>query len=99
MMLCLGNRNRLFAEETLSRDAIKPTPVFVREVIKVAQPHHAKAVILVHKRPSGETETSRADIDMTSKLREAPAKVTVTLHDHLILAGKECISFKSLRLL
>ena len=99
MMLCLDNRNRLVAEETLSRGTIDQTPVYVREVIKVALHHHAKAVILVHNHPSGETEPSRADIDMTSELREALAKVTVTLHDHLIVAGKECVSFKSLGLL
>ena len=99
MMLCLDNRSRLVAEETLSRGTIDQTPVYVREVIKVALQHHAKAVILVHNHPSGETEPSRADIDMTSELREALAKVTVTLHDHLIVAGKECVSFKSLGLL
>ena len=99
MMLCLDDRNRLIAEETLSRGTIDQTPVYVREVIKVALQHHAKAVILVHNHPSGETEPSRADIDMTSELREALAKVTVTLHDHLIVAGKECVSFKSLGLL
>ena len=99
MMLCLDNRSRLVAEETLSRGTIDQTPVYVREVIKVALQHHAKAVILVHNHPSGETEPSRADIDMTSELRDALAKVTVTLHDHLIVAGKECVSFKSLGLL
>jgi DNA repair protein RadC len=38
-------------------------------VINVALKHHAKAVILVHNHPSGETEPSRADIDMTTELK------------------------------
>ena len=75
------------------------TPVYVREVINAALRHHAKAVILVHNHPSGETEPSRADIEMTSELRRALALVTVTLHDHLIVAGREVVSFKSLGLL
>ena len=99
MMLCLDNRNRLIAEEVLSKGTIDQTPVYVREVIKVALHHNAKAVIFVHNHPSGETEPSRADIDMTTELREALAKVTIILHDHLIVAGKECVSFKSLGLL
>lgn len=99
MMLCLDNRNRLIAEETLSSGTIDQTPVYVREVITVALRHYAKAVILVHNHPSGETEPSRADIEMTSELRNALALVTVTLHDHLIVAGKEVVSFKSLGLL
>ena len=58
-----------------------------------------KAVILVHNHPSGETEPSRADIDMTAELKTALSLVTITLHDHLIVAGKTVVSFKSLGLL
>lgn len=99
MMLCLDNRNRLIAEETLSTGTVDQTPVYVREVINAALRHHAKSVILVHNHPSGETEPSRADIEMTLELRSALALVTVTLHDHLIVAGREVVSFKSLGLL
>jgi DNA repair protein RadC len=87
------------AEETLSQGTVDQTPVYVREVINVALKHHAKAVILVHNHPSGETEPSRADIDMTTELKKALGLVTVTLHDHLIVAGFEVVSFKSLGLL
>lgn len=61
--------------------------------------HHAKAVTIVHNHPSGETEPSRADIDMTAKLKTALSLVTITLRDHLIVAGKTVVSFKSLGLL
>ena len=54
---------------------------------------------MVHNHPSGETEPSRADIEMTAELRTALSLVTVTLHDHLIVAGKTVVSFKSLGLL
>jgi DNA repair protein RadC len=36
---------------------------------------------------------------MTAELRAAFALVTVTLHDHLVVAGREVVSFKSLGLL
>ena len=99
MILCLDNRNRLIAEEVLSRGTVDQTPVYVREVINAALRHHAKSVILVHNHPSGETEPSRPDIDMTAELKTALALVTITLHDHLIVAGKTVVSFKSLGLL
>lgn len=92
-------RNRLIAEETLSRGTVDQTPVCVREVINSALKHHAKAVILVHNHPSGKREPSRADIDMTAELKAVLALVTVTLHDHLIVAGQHVASFKSLGLL
>ena len=56
-------------------------------------------MILVHNHPSGETEPSRADIDMTAELKTALSLVTIALHDHLIVAGKTLVSFKSLGLL
>ena len=99
MILCLDNRNRLIAEEVLLRGTGDQTPVFVREVINAALRHHAKAVILVHNHPSGETEPSRADIDMTAELKTALSLVTITLHDHKIVDGKTVMSFKSLGLL
>ena len=99
MILCLDNRNRLIAEEVLSRGTVDQTPVYVREVINAALRHHAKAVILVHNHPSGKTEPSRADIDMTAELKTALSLVTITLHDQLIVAGKTVVSFKSLGLL
>ena len=99
MILCLDNRNRLIAEEVLSRGTVDQTPVYLREMINAALRHHAKAVIFVHNHPSGETEPSRADIDMAAELKTALFLVTITLHDHLIVAGKTVVSFKSLCLL
>ena len=99
VMLCLDNRNRLIAEETLSRSRVDQTPVYVGEDINSVLKHHAKAVIVVHNNPSGERERSRADIDMTAELKAALALVTVTLHDHLIVAGQDVVSFKNLGLL
>ena len=78
---------------------VDQTPVYVREVINAVLRHHARAVILVHNHPSGETEPSRADFDMTAELKTALSLVTITLHDHLIVAGKTVVSFKSLGLL
>ena len=98
-ILCLDNRNRLIAEEVLSRGTVDQTPVYVREVINAALRHHAKAVTLIHNHPSGETEPSRANIDMTAELKTALSLVTLTLHDPLTVAGKSVVSFKSLGLL
>ena len=99
MILCLDNRNRLIAEEVLSRGTVDQTPVYVREVINAALQHHAKAVILVHNHPSGETGQLWTDINMTAELKTALSLATITLHDHLIVAGKTVVSFKSLGVL
>ena len=99
MILCFDNRNRQISGEVLSRGTVDQTPVCVREVINAALRHHAKAVILDNKHPSGETKPSRANIDMTAEPKIALPLVTIRLHDRLIVAGKTVVSFKSLELL
>ena len=83
----------------MSRGTVDQTPVCVREVINAHLRHHAKAAIHVHHHPSGETEQSRADIDMMAELKIALSLITITLHDHLVFAGKTVVSFNSLGLL
>ena len=83
----------------MSRGTVNQSPFYVREVINAALRHHAKAVVFVHNHPSGETEPSRADIDITAELKTALSLVTITLHNDLIVAGKTVVSFKSLGLL
>ena len=95
-MLCLDDGNRLIDEETLSKGTVDQTPVYVRDVINAALKHHAQAVILVHNHPSGKTTPSPVVIEMTEELQRALSLVTVDLHDNLIVAGTQCISFKSL---
>ena len=96
VILCLDNQNRLIAEETLSKGTVDQTPVYVREVVNVALKHHAQSTILVHNHPSGEAEPSRADVDMTLAIQDALSIMSIKLHDHLIVAGKACVSLKNL---
>ena len=96
IILCLDNQNRLIAEETLSKGTVDQTPVYVREVVNAALKHHAQSSILVHNHPSGEAEPSRADIDMTLSIQDALNIMSIRLHDHLIVAGKHCVSLKNL---
>ena len=96
VILCLDNQNRLFAEETLSKGTMDQTPVYIREVVNLVLKHHAQSSILVHNQPSGEAKPSRADIDMTLAIQDALNIMSIKLHNHLIVAEKECVSLKSL---
>lgn len=96
LMISLDNQNKIIAEDEISRGTIDQTPVYIREVINTALRNSAKSVLLVHNHPSGETQPSAADITMTEELRKALAIMTITLHDHLIVAGTEIVSLRSL---
>ena len=85
MVLCLDNKNRLIADETVSRGTVN-----------LALRHFAHAVIIVHNHVGAETKPSRADIEVTKDIKKALAVMGIALHDHLIVAGTSCVSFKSL---
>jgi len=95
-ILCLDNQNRLIGEETMSIGTINQTAVDPLEVMNAALEHHARSVILVHNHPSGEAKPSRADIAVTRDIEKALTLMGMTLHDLLIIADTNCVSFKSL---
>ena len=96
MLLLLDSQNRLIADETISRGTVNQTSVYPREIVNLALQHFAHAVIIVHNHPGGETQASRADISVTKDIDKALAVMGITLHDHLIVAGINCVSLKSL---
>jgi DNA repair protein RadC len=98
-VLYLDRRNRIIADESLSRGTVDHCPVYVREVIRRALQVDASALILVHNHPSGDPSPSQADITMTKKLQDAAAAVDITLHDHVIVTQDEHTSFRSAGLL
>ena len=55
--------------------------------------------VMVHNHPSGDSTPSRADIEMTNEVKDAGAKLGITLHDHLIMTKAGHSSFKDMGLL
>jgi DNA repair protein RadC len=83
--LFLDNRHRVIAFEELFRGTIDGASVHPREVVRRVLAHNAAAVILAHNHPSGVTEPSRADIQLTRRLTDALALVDVRVLDHIII--------------
>jgi len=98
-ILFLDRKNVLIADEIQHTGTVDHTPVYPREVVKRALELGASAVIMVHNHPSGDPTPSRADIDMTNKVKEAGEKLGVTLHDHIVIGRAGDTSFKSMGLL
>ncbi len=98
-LIFLNVQNRVIGEEVQQRGTVNHTPVYTREVVKSALDCHASAVIMVHNHPSGSTTPSQADIQMTRQVRDALKAVDIVLHDHLIIARGDHLSFRAQRLL
>ncbi|WP_108883032.1 RadC family protein [Anderseniella sp. Alg231-50] len=98
-LLFLDRKNVLIADEMQQRGTVDHTPVYPREVIKRALELSASAIILVHNHPSGDPTPSQTDIDMTRQIVDAAAKLTITVHDHIIIGRSGHTSFKALKLI
>ena len=83
----------------MGRGTVHHTPVYAREVMKHAFALNATALTIAHNHPSGETPHSQVDVDMTYKLHDLARQFNIALHDHLIVAHDEVLSFKSQEIL
>ncbi len=93
-VLYLNRKNRLIADELLQRGTVCHTPVYPREICLRCLELQASAIIALHDHPSGCPEASRADIDMTGRLRDALKTIDVTLLDHIIVTPSAAFSFQ-----
>lgn len=90
--LLLDSQQQLIECCEISRGTLNETPVYPREVVKLALTHHAKSLILVHNHPSGHAQPSPEDMVLTNGLAQALALVDIALLDHIIVAGPSVVS-------
>lgn len=69
------------------------TAINSKAIVRKALDLGARAIILSHNHPSGETEPSQQDIAATEKLVEALQPFEITLMDHIILGTNSWFSF------
>lgn len=98
-ILFLDTKLRLIADELQQRGTVNHTPLYPREVVRRALELNASSLILVHNHPSGDTNPSREDIEMTREISDALGKIGIAVHDHVIVGRGKTSSFKSLGLL
>ncbi|WP_159820272.1 RadC family protein [Colwellia sp. 20A7] len=97
-VLLLNNQHELIEYKELFYGTVGSCAVYPREVVKAVIQVNAAAVILAHNHPSGISEPSQADKDITQRLVNALGLIDVRVLDHLII-GKTVMSFAESNLL
>ena len=90
--LTLDGANRLIAKRIITIGTLTASLVHPREVFADAISDRAASIIVAHNHPSGNTEPSQADSDVTERLKEAGLILGVQLEDHLIVTSKSYLS-------
>lgn len=70
-ILILNRANRIMAKHMVSRGGVSGTIADPKVIFNRALLSQASSMILIHNHPSGNTEPSQADRDITRKLRNA----------------------------
>jgi DNA repair protein RadC len=92
-VLLLDSANHLLRDATISEGILNSSLVHPREVFREAILEPAASIILLHNHPSGNTEPSSEDIQITRQLVEAGKIIGIPVHDHIVLAPSGYTSF------
>ena len=89
----LDAQNGPLAVETLFEGTLTSSAVYPREVFKKALKHNAAAVIFAHNHPSGNTEPSDNDRQITRDLVMAANFMDIRVLDHIVVGANSHFSF------
>jgi len=94
MILHLNTRNRIIKDEIVSIGTLNSFIIHPREVFKSAIKESSNAIILVHNHPSGDTEPSEEDNEITKLLFKAGELLSIKVLDHVIIGNDKYYSYK-----
>ncbi|MEC8328121.1 MAG: DNA repair protein RadC [Pseudomonadota bacterium] len=84
-VLLLDSQNRLIEMDELFYGTINAASVYPREIVKTVLANNAAGVILAHNHPSGISEPSFADKQITKRITDALGLIDVPVLDHFIV--------------
>lgn len=92
-VLFLNRANKVKHFEIVSQGGITGTVADPRVILKKALDEDAVSIILCHNHPSGSLKPSRADEELTTKIKEAAKYFDIRVVDHIIVSEAGYYSF------
>lgn len=92
-VLFLNRANKVRHFEIVSEGGITGTVADPRIILKKALEEDAVSIILCHNHPSGSLRPSRADEELTTKIKEAAKYFDIRVVDHIIVSESGYYSF------
>jgi DNA repair protein RadC len=87
-ILVLNQANRVIEKHKISQGGVAGTIVDIKKIMRLALSNSlTAALILGHNHPSDNLRPSKADIDITKKIKEAGKVLDIAVLDHIIVAG------------
>ena len=93
LLITLDGASQVIAKRVIHIGTLNQSLVHPREIFKPAITDGAAGIIISHNHPSGTLEASRADIQITQRLKEVAKLVGIELLDHVIISSNGYYSF------
>lgn len=93
VVVYLNRANTIIRQEVISEGGITGTVADPRIILKKALDFHAVSIILCHNHPSGNLKPSKADEQLTNKIKNAAAFLDIQVMDHIIVSEEGYYSF------
>lgn len=92
-VLLVNRANRVIKKQQVSQGGVAGTVADPKIIFKIALEELATGIILAHNHPSGNLTPSKADIDLTRKIKEAGKLLEIQVLDHIIIGSQKYFSF------
>ena len=92
-VLYLNRANKIKSFQVLSSGGLTGTIADPRIILKKAIEEEATSIILTHNHPSGSLKPSKADEEITYKIKQAAAYLDIKVLDHIIVSEEGYFSF------
>jgi DNA repair protein RadC len=94
IVISLDTKNQPVSINICHVGSLNASIVHPREVMKSAILSNAASFMVGHNHPSGNSDSSREDIEVTKRLAEAGKIVGIELLDHIIVGDDNFVSLK-----
>jgi len=92
-VIYLDQGNGVMGYRDLARGSCTGATVDIKHLLSIALACNACCILLAHNHPSGRTEPSRMDIQLTQKVKGGAELLGLTLLDHLVITKEGYYSF------
>ena len=93
LLITLDGASKVIEKRVIFIGTLNQSLVHPREIFRPAITDNAVGIIICHNHPSGTLEASRADIQVTDRLKEVAKLVGIELLDHVIISKNGYYSF------
>ena len=95
ILLCLNRANKVIGFFRVSVGGLASTLCDPKVVFTIALNCGAHSIILAHNHPSGNLQPSKADLDLSKRIKQAGSLLDIVLLDNLILTDTAYLSFSN----